>query len=95
MLHILLLAVLLTTDPPAKSGQNPPPAPAAVERTAGTTCALYARPSSMAPMLSTVSPGMLVQVTDSSSKAFFVKAQIVKEGKTITGYMFRACLATP
>ncbi|WP_176133054.1 hypothetical protein [Hymenobacter sp. CRA2] len=42
-------------------------------------------------MLSIISPGTQVQVLD-SSHAYFVRAQLSKDGKTLTGYMYRACL---
>ncbi|RTQ45868.1 SH3 domain-containing protein [Hymenobacter gummosus] len=97
MLHLLLTTALLLGAAgfgPAR-GQIPPLAQPPVERTTGTTCGLYARPSSQAPMLTVVPPGTLVQVVDSSSKAHFVRAVFSKNGKTVSGYLFRACLATP
>ena len=97
MLHLLLVSALLLG--PARfapaGGQIPPVAQKPVARTTGTTCGLYARPSSQAPMLTIVAPGTLVQITDSSNNAHFVRAEVSKNGKTVSGYMFRACLATP
>jgi hypothetical protein len=97
MLHVLFVSALLlgaARFAPA-GGQIPPVVQKAVERTTGTTCALYTRPSSQAPMLTVVTPGTLVQVIDSSNNAHFVRAEVSKNGKTVSGYLFRACLATP
>ncbi|GAB2962884.1 hypothetical protein GCM10027048_34510 [Hymenobacter coalescens] len=73
--------------------QIPPIPQKPVERTTGTACGLYVRPSTQAPMLSIVAPGTHVQVLDSSANAHFVRAEFSKNGKMLSGYMYRACLA--
>jgi hypothetical protein len=92
-MQLFLLLVLAGAVPAL--GQIPPIPQKPVDRTTGTTCALYVRPSSQAPMLSVVATGTLVQVIDSSNNAHFVRATFSKNGKLLSGYMFRACLATP
>lgn len=93
MLLLLLLHLLLPASPPA-AGQIPPIPQKPADRTTGTACGLYARPSTQAPMLCIVPSGRPVQVVDSSNNAHFVWAQFSKNGKLLSGYMYRACLST-
>ncbi|WP_400193163.1 SH3 domain-containing protein [Hymenobacter sp. B81] len=63
-----------------------------VERQTNTQCGLYTTASTQSEMLTTVDSGARVLVLDSTN-AYFVRASLSKDGKTVTGYMFRACLA--
>lgn len=93
MLLFLLLHLLLPGQPSAP-GQIPPLPQKPIDRTTGTACCLYTRPSTQAPMLCIVPAGRPVQVVDSSNNAYFVWAQFSKNGKLLSGYMYRACLST-
>ncbi|RAK68132.1 SH3 domain-containing protein [Hymenobacter edaphi] len=90
---LLLLTHLLFAQQPAATAQIPPLAQKAADRTTGTVCCLYTRPSTQSPMLSIVPVGAQVQVTDSANNAYFVYAQFSKKGKVLSGYMYRACLS--
>jgi hypothetical protein len=64
-----------------------------VSRTTGTTCGLYEQASTQSEMLATISAGASVQVLDSSN-AHFIRARMKQtDGKVLTGYMYKACLA--
>ncbi|MCC3156523.1 SH3 domain-containing protein [Hymenobacter sp. 15J16-1T3B] len=91
---LLLLTYLLLGQQPAATAQIPPIAQKTAGRTTGTACCLYTRPSTQSPMLSIVPVGAQVQVTDSANNAYFVHAQFSKNGKVLSGYMYRACLNT-
>ncbi|GAA4392514.1 hypothetical protein GCM10023186_43110 [Hymenobacter koreensis] len=62
-----------------------------VERTADKQCGLYVQASTQSEMLATVDSGTRVQVLDSVNQ-YFVKARLNKDGKSVTGFMYRACL---
>lgn len=91
MLQVLFTALLLTGQP--TGGQIPPIAGKPTDRTTGPACGLYIKPSTQAALLSIVPSGAQVQVIDSSNNAHFVWAQFSKNGKVMTGYMYRACLS--
>ncbi|GAA3998379.1 hypothetical protein GCM10022408_06470 [Hymenobacter fastidiosus] len=53
-------------------------------------CTLYDGMTKQSPQLTIVSSGMEVQVMDTVD-AYFVKARVTKDGKTLNGYMYRTC----
>ena len=53
-------------------------------------CILYDGMNKQSNQLTTVGSGMEVQVMDTVD-AYFVKARVTKDGKTLNGYMYRTC----
>jgi hypothetical protein len=53
-------------------------------------CTLYDGMTKQSAQLTTVGSGMEVQVMDTVD-AYFVKARVTKDGKTLNGYMYRTC----
>ncbi|WP_135497810.1 hypothetical protein [Hymenobacter elongatus] len=53
-------------------------------------CILYDGMSKQSAQLTTVGSGMEVQVMDTVD-AYFVKARVTKDGKPLTGFMYRTC----
>ena len=56
-------------------------------------CGLYNGMTKESAVLATLGSGTQVQVTDTVDQ-YFVKARLTKDGKTLTGYMYRTCFAT-
>ncbi|WP_022825177.1 hypothetical protein [Hymenobacter norwichensis] len=53
-------------------------------------CVLYDGMTKESAQLLSVGPGAQVQVTDTVD-VYFVKARVIKDGKTISGFMYRTC----
>ncbi|TGE27476.1 hypothetical protein [Hymenobacter metallicola] len=53
-------------------------------------CTLYDGMTKTSAQLTTIGSGMEVQVMDTVD-AYFVKAKVTKDGKPLTGYMYRTC----
>jgi hypothetical protein len=53
-------------------------------------CTLYDGMTKQSAQLTTVGSGVEVQVMDTVD-AYFVKARVTKDGKTLNGYMYRTC----
>jgi hypothetical protein len=56
-------------------------------------CGLYNGMTKESTVLATLSSGTQVQVTDTVDQ-YFVKARLTKDGKTLSGYMYRTCFAS-
>ena len=63
---------------------------APVARTSAVECILYDGMDKSSPQLTTIDSGAQVQVLDSIN-VYFVKARVSKDGKVLTGYMYRTC----
>ncbi|MBG8553051.1 MULTISPECIES: hypothetical protein [Hymenobacter] len=55
-------------------------------------CILYDGMTKTSPQLLTITAGSEVQVTDTVDY-YFMKARVVKDGKTYTGYVQRQCFS--
>lgn len=55
-------------------------------------CVLYDGMTKESAQLTSVGPGAQVQVTDTVD-VYFVKARVIKDGKTLSGYMYRNCFS--
>jgi len=55
-------------------------------------CGLYNGMTKESTVLATLGSGTQVQVTDTVDQ-YFVKARLTKDGKTLSGYMYRTCFA--
>ncbi|UYZ58013.1 SH3 domain-containing protein [Hymenobacter latericus] len=95
MNRLLFAALLLSLGACATAKDDvakiPTLLPVAIDRTTGTTCGLYSQASTQSEMLAMVEVGAKIQVLDSSN-AHFVRARLSKNGKAVTGFMYKACL---
>ncbi|AYA37679.1 SH3 domain-containing protein [Hymenobacter oligotrophus] len=95
MIRLLFAACLLALGACATAKDDvakiPTLLPVAIDRTAGATCGLYSQASTQSEMLAMIDVGAKIQVLDSSN-AHFVRARMSKNGKTLTGFMYKACL---
>ena len=55
-------------------------------------CVLYGGMTKESTQLTSVGPGAQVQVTDTVD-IYFVKARVTKDGKVLSGYMYRNCFS--
>jgi len=55
-------------------------------------CVLYDGMTKQSAQLTSVGPDAQVQVTDTVD-VYFVKARVIKDGKTLSGYMYRSCFS--
>jgi len=55
-------------------------------------CGLYNGMTKESTVLATLSSGTQIQVTDTVDQ-YFVKARLTKDGKTLSGYMYRTCFS--
>ncbi|SHJ42030.1 hypothetical protein SAMN02745146_3108 [Hymenobacter daecheongensis DSM 21074] len=90
LLYALML-VLLSSCSAAKdetAGKRGNQGP--VSFTTVVDCPLYDGMSKSSAQLTSITSGMEVQVMDTVD-AYFVKARVTKDGKTLNGFMYRTC----
>jgi hypothetical protein len=91
--HLLYAAALVvlascSTAKDESSGKRTNQGPVAFNTV--VDCPLYDGMTKQSAQLTTVGSGMEVQVMDTVD-AYFVKARVTKDGKTLNGYMYRTC----
>ncbi|OUJ75934.1 SH3 domain-containing protein [Hymenobacter crusticola] len=77
----------------AEVGSNAHASHAPVAHDSVVECGLYNGMTKESTVLATLSSGTQVQVTDTVDQ-YFVKARLTKDGKTLSGYMYRTCFAS-
>ena len=76
----------------AEVGSNARASKTPVAHNSVVECGLYNGMTKESAVLATLSSGTQVQVTDTVDQ-YFVKARLTKDGKTLSGYMYRTCFA--
>ena len=65
---------------------------AAVARNTIVECVLYDGMTKESTQLTSITSGAQVQITDTVD-VYFVKARVTKDGKVLSGYMYRNCFS--
>ena len=92
-----LLLCLITLSPmvacsTAEVGSNSHGNHTPVAHNSVVECGLYNGMTKESAVLATLGTGTQVQVTDTVDQ-YFVKARFTKDGKVLSGYMYRTCFA--
>jgi hypothetical protein len=90
LLYIFTLAVLTSCSAASETSSSSRANRTPVAYNTVVECTLYDGMNKQSTQLTTVSSGMEVQVMDTVD-AYFVKAKVTKDGKPLTGYMYRTC----
>ncbi|MCB2406692.1 hypothetical protein [Hymenobacter lucidus] len=90
ILHVLVLGALTSCSAASESSSSSRANRAPVAYNTVVECTLYDGMNKESAQLTVVSSGMEVQVMDTVD-AYFVKAKVTKDGKPLTGYMYRTC----
>lgn len=90
LLQLLSLAALASCSAAGESASSARVNRTPVAYNTVVECTLYDGMTKDSPQLMVVASGMEVQVMDTVD-AYFVKARVTKDGKPLTGYMYRTC----
>ncbi|UOQ72900.1 hypothetical protein [Hymenobacter cellulosilyticus] len=90
LLYFFSLAALASCSAAGETSTSTRPNRTPVAYNTVVECTLYDGMNKQSAQLTTVGSGMEVQVMDTVD-AYFVKARVTKDGKPLTGYMYRTC----
>ncbi|GAA3919667.1 hypothetical protein [Hymenobacter algoricola] len=90
LLYAITLALLASCSAAKDESAGKRTTQGPVTFTTVVDCPLYDGMTKQSAQLAVVGSGMEVQVMDTVD-AYFVKARVTKEGKTLNGYMYRTC----
>ncbi|UOQ53737.1 hypothetical protein [Hymenobacter cellulosivorans] len=90
LLYFFGLTALASCSTAGESATSTRPNRTPVAYNTVVECTLYDGMNKQSTQLMTIGSGMEVQVMDTVD-AYFVKARVTKDGKPLTGYMYRTC----